>query len=329
MNPPVIDIHCDLLSYLQDAPNPNPLEKNSIGCSFPSLVEGNVKLQVMAIYTSTEKGSTELGLQQSLIFKNLLNKYNDRIILSNAPNVLSTISTSPKLGILAAIENASGFCEEDEPLENGFKKLENIISNTERILYIGLTHHSENRFGGGNSCKIGLKEDGKALLNYINEKKIAIDFSHTSDTLAFDILNYLSKNNLNIPVIASHSNFRKVFNHQRNLPDEIAKEIIKRKGLIGINFLRAFLNDKNPNAMYDHILYGINFGGTHSICFGADYFYSASHPDQSRKPFFHPEHESASCYPSILQNLSKQVSLEVLEGISNKNVINFIHRIWS
>jgi microsomal dipeptidase-like Zn-dependent dipeptidase len=329
MNPFVVDIHCDLLSYIQDAPNPNPLEKNSIGCSFPSLEEGNVKLQVMAIYTSTEKGSTELGLQQSLIFKNLLNKYSDRIILSNEPNVLSTISKSPKLGILAAIENASGFCEEDEPLKDGIKKLENIIYNTERILYIGLTHHSENRFGGGNGSKVGLKEDGKTLLNYINGKKIAVDFSHTSDALALDILDYLSKNNLDIPVIASHSNFRKIFNHPRNLPDEIANEIIKRKGLIGINFLRAFLNDQNPNAFYDHILYGINLGGTHSICFGADYFYTDSHPDQSRKPFFFKEHESASCYPSILKNLSERVSPEVLECISNKNVVDFIGRIWS
>lgn len=329
MNPSVIDIHCDLLAYIQDAPNPNPLERNSIGCSFPSLYEGNVKLQVMAIYTSTKKGSTDLGLQQSLIFKNLINNHKDCIIISNKTQVESTISASAKLGILAAIENASGFCEEDEPLEKGFEKLENIISNTKRIFYIGLTHHSENRFGGGNSCKTGLKDDGKSLLNYINGKKIAVDFSHTSDNLAFDILNYLLKNNLNIPVIASHSNFRKVFNHQRNLPDEIAIEIIKRNGLIGINFLRAFLNDKNPNAMYDHILYGINLSGTHSICFGADYFYTDSHPDQSRKPFFFAEHESASCYPAIIKELSKRVAPEVIECISNKNVINFIQRIWS
>jgi len=325
----VIDIHCDLLSYLQDAPDPNLLKKDDIGCSFPSLEEGKVKLQVMAIYTSTEKGSTELALKQSLLFKNLLTKYNDRLTACKEVPVLSTISTSPKVWILAAIENASGFCEEDELLEGGFKKLENIIYNTERILYIGLTHNGENRFGGGNTTKIGLKEDGKALLDYINGKRIAVDLSHASDALAFDMLDYLSKFNLDIPVIASHSNFRKIFTHPRNLPDEIAMEIIKRKGLIGINFLRAFLNQENPNAMYDHILYGINMGGAHSICFGADYFYTDSHPDQSRKPFFFKEHESAGCYPSILKNLSGRVSSELLEGISNKNVIDFIGRIWS
>jgi membrane dipeptidase len=208
------------------------------------------------------------------------------------------------------------------------KKLEDIIYNTEKILYIGFTHNGENRFGGGNATKVGLKEDGKTLLNYLNGKKIAVDFSHTSDALAFDILDYVTKFNLDIPVMASHSNFRKIFNHPRNLPDEIALEIIKRKGLIGINFLRAFLNDKNPNVIYDHILYGINAGGAHSICFGADYFYTDSHPDQSRKPFFFKEHENAACYPSILKGLSGQISPEVLENISHKNAIHFIQRIW-
>ncbi len=328
MKTPLIDIHCDLLSYLQDAPHPDPLNRNSIGCSLPALEEGNVKLQVMAIYTATEKGSTELGLEQSLIFKNILHKYNDHVILCSEPDAINAVASSSKTGVVAAIENAAGFCEEDEPLKEGFKKLENMIANTERILYIGFTHHLENRFGGGNSSTTGLKEDGKALLDYLNGKKIAVDFSHASDALALDILDYTSKHNLDIPIIASHSNFRSVFHHPRNLPNEIAKEIINRNGLIGINFLRAFLNNQDPNAMYDHILYGLNMGGAKAICFGADYFYTDSHPDQSRKPFFFKEHEDAGCYPSILKNLSERVSTEVIEGIGHKNVINFIQRVW-
>jgi microsomal dipeptidase-like Zn-dependent dipeptidase len=325
MNYPVIDLHCDLLCYLQDAPNADPFNKEAIGCSLPSLKQGNVKLQVMAIYTATEKGSTELALQQSLYYKNLLTQYNNPLSLSKNTDLSSALA-SPKLNMLAAVENASGFCEEDEPLENGFKKLEQIISNTQGILYIGLTHHGENRFGGGNSTSAGLKEDGKALLNYLNGKKIAIDFSHTSDALANDILDHLSKFNLDIPVLASHSNFRKIFDHPRNLPDDIAKEIIKRKGVIGINFLRAFINNTNSEAIYDHILHGISLG-PNSICFGADYFYTDSHPDQSRKPFFFKEQENAACYPSLLKRLSEKVSPDLLEGISHKNAIDFIGRL--
>ena len=37
-------------------------------------------------------------------------------------NTLSQIAASSKIGMIAAIENASGFCEEDEPLKIGFER---------------------------------------------------------------------------------------------------------------------------------------------------------------------------------------------------------------
>ncbi len=119
-----------------------------------------------------------------------------------------------------------------------------------------------------------------------------------------------------------------MFSHPRNLPGEIAQEIVFRKGLIGLNFLRAFLNDTDPNVLYDHINYGIGLGASGNLCFGADYFYTASHPDQSRKPFFHKEHDNASLYPSILNELASRVSPDIVEGIAYKNITDFIKRTW-
>jgi microsomal dipeptidase-like Zn-dependent dipeptidase len=324
----VIDIHCDLLDYLQSVPHATPFIKDKIGCSVPSLVDGKVKLQILVIYTTTQKGSAELALKQSLIFRNLYTKHKNHFEAVSELDDLQ-LKSSSRIGILAAIENASGLCEEDEALSKGLNRFEEIINNTNRILYIGLTYHQENRFGGGNNSKVGLKEDEKVVLDYIDGEKIAIDLSHTSDTLAYHILEYLTKNNLNIPVLASHSNYRNTYNHPRNLPDYIAKEIIRRKGLIGINFLRAFLNDNNPNAIYDHIEYGLNLGAKDCICFGADYNYTDSCSDQSRVPFYFREQESASNYPSILENISQRTSSGIAEAIGNGNAIDYIRRIWS
>lgn len=324
----VIDLHCDLLGHMLNIPKPNPFIQDGIGCSFPALAAGNVKLQVMAIFTATAKGSAAKAVRQSEIFASYLEKYKDDCYLVHDTCSLSQIATSPKLGMIASIENASGFCEEDESLYKGFERLEQIISNVKRILYIGMTHHPENRFGGGNNSKAGLKEDGKELLQYMHGKKIALDFSHASDSMAHDMLDYLTKYNLDIPILASHSNYREVYNHVRNLPDQLAKEIIKRGGLIGVNFLRAFVNNDNPNALYDHINHGINLGGKNSICFGADYFATGNHPDQSRIPFYFNEHKDASCYPSIIDEIAQQVSPEVVESISSKNVINYLNKLW-
>lgn len=321
---PIIDTHCDLLFYLlkPDA----RIDDKEIGCSLPFLKSGNVKLQVMAMFAPTTEGSHQLGLQQSQIFNSLINQENDFYLFQKEH--LDDFEKNEKIGIIASIENASAFCDENMPLKDGFKQLETIIENVEQLFYIGMTHHTENRFGGGNYSKPGLKKDGEALLDYINGRNIAIDFSHTSDALAYDILNYTTKNNLDIPIIASHSNYRPIFDHPRNLPDEIAQEIIHRQGLIGVNFLRAFVHPKHPEVLFEHIAHGLELGGKDVICYGADFFYTKTHPDQSRVPFFFPEHEDASVYPVLNETIKSQFGVEFCEKLSYQNAVRFFKKLW-
>jgi microsomal dipeptidase-like Zn-dependent dipeptidase len=196
-------------------------------------------------------------------------------------------------------------------------------------MYISLTHNDENRFGGGNNSKLGLKDDGKELLNYLNNKQIAVDLSHTSDALAHDIINQINKHNLNLPVIASHSNSRSVFNHVRNLPDELISEIVDRKGLIGINFLRAFVNYETPHALIDHIEHLQKLGCSKVLSFGADFFYTFNHPDPNRFPFYFSEHMNATKYQDILKGLGNFMSDEDLSAIAYKNFTNFIQRLYA
>ncbi|MEM8895111.1 MAG: membrane dipeptidase, partial [Bacteroidota bacterium] len=86
---PVIDLHCDLLAYLNGIENADPMRKDDLGCSFPALSQGNVKLQVMAIYTPTKQGSSEMGLSQSRIFKELFENYPDQVVQASPKNISS------------------------------------------------------------------------------------------------------------------------------------------------------------------------------------------------------------------------------------------------
>ena len=303
MNYPVIDLHCDLLSYLT-RPHTSIYDTDEIGCSVPLLRKGNVKLQVMAIFAATEPNSSEFGWKQSKIFRELIEGNTD--FYSFEKKQLEYFGSSEKIGIIAAVENGSAFCDENMPLKKGFENLEKIIENVGNILYISFTHHAENRFGGGNFSAAGLKNDGKAVLDYLHNRNIALDFSHTSDALAYDMLDYISKENINIPIMASHSNYREVFAHNRNLPNELAKEIIHQNGLIGLNFVRAFVNPEKVVALEEHVSHGMQLGGENTICYGADYFYTRDHPDKSRIPFYFPPHENAACYPDINSAFEKQ-----------------------
>ncbi len=326
MNQPVIDLHCDLLSYLT-RPNSSIYNTEDMGCAIPYLKEGNVKLQIMAIFAPTEEKSHEYGFQQSEIFRNLNEEENE--LYRFEKQHLATFATNKNIGMLASLENASAICAEKLPLKDGFQNLEKIIENVGSLLYIGFTHHAENRFGGGNFSTAGLKNDGKALIDYLHNRNIAIDFAHASDALAYDILDYISKQNISVPILASHSNYRIVFDHPRNLPDEVAKEIIHQKGLIGLNFVRAFVNPEHVEALQEHLAYGLKLGGENAICYGADYFYTKSHPDKSRIPFYFKEHDNAGRYPELNSVFENQFGSEQMNKISSQNAFNFIARLWN
>ena len=325
---PIFDLHCDLLSYLAHRPDPDAFTPD-LGCSIPNLRRGKVRFQVMAIYNNVYAESAKMGLKQAEIFRDLAIKHPDFFYLPKAISQIQNELSQHRIALMAAIENAAGIATEEMPIEQAFQNLEKILLATKRILYISMTHHGENRFGGGNYAKAGLKDDGKKLLDYIHGKNICIDLSHTSDALANDILEYIQQNNLKIIPIASHSNFREIWDHPRNLRDETAKEIYAMGGIIGINFVRAFVDNDNANALLDHIQYGLKLGGENQLTFGADFFYTGDHPDPTRVPFYHQEHEDASKYQGILFQLSERgITHEKLEKLAYKNVFSFIDKIW-
>ena len=312
-----LDLHCDLTAYLLQ---PNSSPNGDVRCSVDKLFAGNVKMQVMAFYSATEKGSVDEVKEQLKHYRNLL----------NLPGVYEFSPDKAELkdglGIIAAVENASGLCEEDQPVEDAFKNLDWLISQA-KIMYVGLTHHLENRFGGGNFTQAGLKDDGKRLIEFLDGRKIAVDLSHTSDQLAYGILNFIDQNHLDIPVLASHSNMRAVFDHNRNLPDELVTEIVNRGGLIGLNFVKYFINPENPSKIYRHIEHAVKLGAEDHLCFGADFFDDKSHPEQDRYPFFFPEFGDSTAYSTINSRISELFSDEMKEKISHRNALSYFKRL--
>jgi microsomal dipeptidase-like Zn-dependent dipeptidase len=327
---PVFDMHCDLLFYLVTVPGAHPSSREQIGCAIPWLRDGNVKLQVLAAFTSDGPGSAERGRQQHAAYQRLDSADANRHLspVATADEARAVVS-SERTGVVFAIENASSLCEEHEPIEAAFDRLKQIGEATRRVFYIGLTHHGENRFGGGSGSKAGLKADGRTLLDHLDGKEIAIDLSHASDALAHDVLEHTDHKKLDVAIIASHSNFRAVWDHPRNLPDDIALELIHRNGLIGIALLREYVHPQYPEKLVEHIEHGLAMGGEHALCFGADFFCTAQHPDRSRAPFFFPEHENAGAYQRILASIDDSFGPDCLRSLAYRNVARFIERIWA
>ncbi|GAB5410982.1 MAG: dipeptidase [Chlamydiales bacterium] len=268
----IIDLHCDLLAYLEMDEKRTPYDPLS-RCSLEQMKQGGVSKQVLVIFTEKKPGSATCGSRQAEIFK--------------------TLPQTKELQLIPAIESACGLVEENEPLENALTRLEKWQKEIGPLAYISLTWKEENRFGGGNCSRVGLKPDGKILIEKMIELGIPVDFSHTSDALAYDLLKY------DIPLLTSHSNFRSVTDHPRNLPDEIALEITRRGGIIGMNFYREFVGP-TPDYFIKHIEHAKKLGILNHIALGADFFGGLDLPWLLPSPFF-PLFDNSSCYPCYLQ----------------------------
>ncbi len=325
MHQTVVDLHCDLLCYLAGGKQRTPYDL-APRCAIPQLRQGQVKLQTLAVFTLTGPQSSSQGQIQAQAYQKLPSQYPQEFVhFSSSYNL-----QSGPIGILLAFENASGFCEEHEPLNQGLQRLNKCIQDIARPLYISLTWNTENRFGGGAHAKAGLKEDGQHLLDDLHQKHIAVDLSHASDALAYDIIDYIEGNRLSIPVMASHSNARAICPMPRNLPDEIAKEIFRRQGIVGLNLYRHFIGNSEEDIL-NQLTHWLELGGQDYMAFGADFFFEDDLPPAYRngKESFFKAYADASCYGPLLTFIQRELNLgpAFLDKLAHKNALSFIERV--
>ena len=134
-----------------------------------------------------------------------------------------------------------------------------------------LTWNYENEYGAGAaySQTKGLTEAGKRLAEELLRQGILLDISHLSDAGVEDILRMTER-----PVIASHSNVRTVCDNPRNLKKSQIREIIRRKGLIGVTYYSPFI-DGTPNTTIQKLLRHMDAvmeqGGEEVLALGSDF----------------------------------------------------------
>lgn len=138
------------------------------------------------------------------------------------------------------------------------------------VKFLTLTWNGRNELGSGNDTQEGLSDFGREAVGELERRGIAVDVSHLNDN-GFDGLVHTAKR----PFIATHSNLRAVCGHKRNLTDDQFREIVRRGGIVGLNFCRAFLNDDEEKAGFPdlvrHIERMLMLGGENVIAMGSDF----------------------------------------------------------
>lgn len=160
---------------------------------------------------------------------------------------------------------------------------------------------------------LGLSEEGKMMVDVLTGYGIIIDVSHLSDRSFYDVLERTA-----YPVIATHSNFRDVCNHPRNLTLDMARKIARRGGVIGLNLYPKFLSNSgraDKTDIYRHVDYALDKLGEDVLALGCDIDGIESYPCGFS--------EDVSIHDTLVDILLERYSYGVVEKIAGLNAINF------
>lgn len=116
----------------------------------------------------------------------------------------------------------------------------------------------------------GLTPFGRAVVAEMQRVGMVVCCSHAGRRTALDILE-----RTDLPVIFSHSNPRAVWDHERNIDDELMDRCARTGGVVCINGIGAFLgqNDASTTAMVRAIDYAVQRIGPRQVGLGLDYVF--------------------------------------------------------
>jgi membrane dipeptidase len=211
----IFDAHCDTASVLFD--QPWSFRKSPAHLDLQKIRRGGLKAQVFAIWVDP------LFAPQRALKKGL------RVLRTMEEKVFA-LKLAAKTTTVKEMEEAVGKRHSPEILD---------VFYSLGIRGMTLTHFKNTDWADSSTDAPhakGLTALGRQIVSRMEQKGMAIDLSHVSDLSARHVLQTVS-----VPVMASHSNARKLCPVPRNLPDDLIRAIAARQGFIGVNFFPAFI----------------------------------------------------------------------------------------
>jgi membrane dipeptidase len=266
--------------------------------------EGGGRWQIAAIFTPPRFSGVEAlahalnHLQRALEW---VERHRDKVRLILTKRDLED---DGRIGILLSLEGAS-------PIMGSVEFLRLFFRLGIRCLTLTWNHRNELADGVGvGDAAGGLTEVGKAIVAECERLGIAVDVSHLSERSFWDLMKVATK-----PVFASHSNFRSLCDHPRNLTDEQVKAVAEKGGVICLTFVPAFVGGDLAQFVR-HYFHGVELVGEKALGLGSDF-------DGCRNPVL----PDASAFPQLAQALRKSgVPLPALKSFFHANLLRYFRK---
>ncbi len=240
----IVDGHIDLPLRLHSADFSNDKDMLDMVYSTPKgdfdLVrarKGGLDGAFMAVYIPaayrTKGGAKLLADSMFLQLKTITQLKSDLYHYSTNPKDIIQSKKKGLFSIIPAIENGEAI-ESDIANLAHFKKM--------GVGYVTLCHGKDNRICDSSYDDSrtwnGVSQFGYEVLDEMQRLGIMIDVSHISDSAFFQVAQHVK-----VPLIATHSSCRKYTpGFERNVSDEIIKEIARTNGVVMITFGSTFVD---------------------------------------------------------------------------------------
>ncbi len=306
----VVDSHCDSIAYVDKGifPLVNPHNFSA----------KHQQLQFIAMFCCARDGDIISAYKQTVRyigqFAISMQKEADKIVHVKSFNDIEYAFNSGKHAALLAIEGGSGVKASPEILEDFYAYGVRVMG----LAWLSNELAMSNRVPAYEK-DTGLTDAGRAIVNKGNELGIIFDVSHLSDQSFWDLAEITKK-----PLIASHSNFRTLCNHSRNLTDDMARYIVEHDGMIGLNMYPDFIAEtekmQTVDRYFDHLDYCIDKFGSDNIGFGGDI-------DGTDGMYPSPITEETSIHDQFIEAMIKRrYSDTLIEKFIGGNYLNFLRK---
>jgi membrane dipeptidase len=269
----IVDLHVEtfvwtrLFRYdLRRSHGPGPLGARYFGqADLPRLREAGLSTVVLSIATNPARRP---GRRTPTLLSNLQRLQR---IASTSSFTSTAALEPPALTVHLAVQGANAF---DSPADVR-------LVPQGALLRVTLMHLTDSRLGatssplGRSRGRGGLTDEGRALIEALNEQRILVDLAHASRPTFLDSLEALDACAQALPPVVTHTGVSGVHPSWRNLDDEQIRAIAERGGVIGIMYHRGFLGRPSwkvgAEAIVRHLEHTIAVGGEDVAALGSDW----------------------------------------------------------
>lgn len=257
----IVDGHCDTIQVALD--KNIDLEDESLCFNLNEAIKKAPILQMTAAFVNPSyQNSFKRACDIISYFEKQLNKYPEVLQQIKNKEDIESVRMQNKIGCLLTIENGRA-------IENNIENVEYFSKKGVKVMSV--TWNEDNLLGCGALTKQdnGLTELGKQYIKKLNENRIIVDVSHSSEKTFWDVIKTTQK-----PVVATHSCCYSLRPHPRNLKDEQIKAIAEKQGIIGVCYSTCFLSKTGiagTKEIAEHIAYIANLVGIDYVGLGSDF----------------------------------------------------------